>query len=98
MKLGAGGVWYLLQPRGNALVNKKQLLTAGDHYTKGSAGHAAAAILPEDGNGFGTAFGAFVPLILSPSLLLPLSKLLQAEPASERGDSPWTKASLRVGV
>lgn len=51
---------------------KKRFLTAGDHYAKHSIGHATAAILPEDGNVFGTAFGAFVPLMLSPSLLLPL--------------------------
>lgn len=67
---------------------KKQFLTAGDHYAEHSVGHATAAILPEDGNVFGTAFGAFVPLMLSPSLLLPLAfKNLQVE---EEGPSMGT--------
>lgn len=79
---------------------KKWFLTAGDHYTEHSVGHATAAILPEDGNVFGTAFGEFVPLMLSPSLLLPvLFKMLQEKLASEGiGGHPWAKATLRVGV
>lgn len=51
---------------------KKRFLTAGDHYAEHSVGHAAAAILPEDGNVFGTVVGTFVPLMFSSSLLLPL--------------------------
>lgn len=43
---------------------KKRFLAAGDHYGKHSIGHAAAATLPEDGNVFGSEFGAFVPLML----------------------------------
>lgn len=80
---------------------KKQFLTAGDHYTEHSVGHATAATPPEDGNVFGTAFGAFVPLMLSPSLPPPTpcfsnccKKNLQVE---EEGPSMGT-AMLRAGV
>ena len=62
---------------------KKRFLAAGDHYAEHSIGHAAAAILPEDGNVFGTVFGAFVPLMLSPSLLLPLIFLIAARKTCE---------------
>lgn len=68
---------------------KKRFLTAGDHYAEHSVGHAAAAILPEDGNVFGTVFGAFVPLMLSPPSSCPLFfKLLQEKPASGKGGGP----------
>lgn len=50
---------------------KTWFLAAGDHYGKHSIGHTTAAMLPEDGNVFGSEFGAFVPLMPSPSLLLP---------------------------
>lgn len=50
---------------------KKRFPTAGGHYAEHSVEHATAAILPEDGNVFGTGFGAFVPLMLYPSFLLP---------------------------
>lgn len=50
---------------------KTWFLAAGDHYGKHSIGHTTAAMLPEVGNVFGSEFGAFVPLMPSPSLLLP---------------------------
>lgn len=79
---------------------KKQFLTAGDHYAEHSVGHATAAILPEDGNVFGTAFGAFVPLTLSPSLLLPLAFQIAARKTCKwkRRGPPWAQATLRAGV
>lgn len=79
---------------------KKQFLTAGDHYTEHSIGHATAAILPEDGNVFGTAFGAFVPLMLSPSLLLPLAFQIAARKTCKwkRRGPPWAQATLRIEV
>lgn len=79
---------------------KKQLLTAGDHYTEHSVGHATAAILPEDGNVFGTAFGAFVPLMLSPSLLLPFAFQIAARKTCKwkRRGPPWAQITLRAGV
>lgn len=69
---------------------KKRFLAAGDHYGKHSVGHAAAATLPEDGNVFGSEFGASVPLMLSPSLLLPLIFQVAARRTYKRkGGRPW---------
>lgn len=67
---------------------KKRFLAAGDHYAEHSVGHAAAAILPEDGNVFGTVFWSICSInafSLPPSSCPLFFKLLQEKPASERG-------------